>query len=102
MDVGVEREARRVMTEPLLNLNDVPPLSKQPARDGMPERVEPCPLGARFGACRSKHAFGQVVRIEDGSGLALEDEVAGPTRPQMGAQALGQLDRDRQVTSGVP
>ena len=47
MDVGVEREAGRVVAEPALHLHDVAPLREQPRRDGMAERVEAGPLDTR-------------------------------------------------------
>src|SRR4051812_11362866 len=68
----------------------------------MSEGMEPSPLDARLRACRGEHALGQVVRIEDRSDLALEGELAGSTATDMNAQALGKLDRDRQVAPGVP
>jgi hypothetical protein len=43
MHVRIEREARRVMAEPTLDLDDVPALRKQPGGDRVSERVEACP-----------------------------------------------------------
>ena len=53
VDIGIEREAGRVMAEPALHLHGVAPFCKEPTCDGMPKRVEARPLDACLADSRS-------------------------------------------------
>lgn len=99
MDVGVEREAGRVVAEPALYLHDIPAFRKQTGRDGMAKRVEACPLDAGRLACWRKHSRGQIVRVEDRAGGRAEHEVVG--RDIEGAEAICQRAGDWHVALGV-
>ena len=46
VDVGVEREAGRVVAEPALHLHDIPAFREQARCDGVAKRMEAGPLDA--------------------------------------------------------
>ena len=54
--VRPQRERRRMMAEPLLDLHRVPTGGEHARSDRVPERVESGPLDARLGARRPEHA----------------------------------------------
>src|SRR5437763_17178780 len=101
MHVGVDREARRVMTEPVLHLYRVPAAREQPRGNGMPEGMHPRPLHARLRARGSEDPFTKVVRIERRSCPGDEHEISICLVPDMRLELVGELDWDRNVTSGV-
>jgi hypothetical protein len=77
VDVGVESETGRLVTEPALHLHDIPPLRKQPRCDGMAKGVEACPLNAGRLARRREHSRGEVVRVEHRAGGRGENQLVG-------------------------
>src|SRR5215212_2117681 len=64
MNVGIEREARRMVAEPTLYLDGVASFCKQPARNGMAERVEAGPPHPRFLHRRAQNPRIEVVGVK--------------------------------------
>jgi hypothetical protein len=56
VDVGVEREARRVVPEPPLHLLRVRSPLEEHRGAGVPEGMEACPRSVRFLGRRTQHA----------------------------------------------
>jgi hypothetical protein len=70
--------------------------------DRVAERVEGRPLDARLGARRLEDADVQVGRVISASrfGADEHERVRRPIRNER-AQSVGQLERDREITTGV-
>ena len=64
VDIGVEREARGVVSEPALDLEDVAPFGEESRRDGVAEGVEAGPLDGGLLARRSQHPVCEVVGVK--------------------------------------
>lgn len=64
VDIDVEREARGVVSEPALDLEDVAPFGEESRRDGVAEGVEAGPLDGGLLARRRQHPVREVVGVK--------------------------------------